>query len=141
MDTASNGTKDSDIESIQSRGRPRLKSSGTAFLGHRRSKSASKSKRDRSHEEGRFSRDPSLDRNSLNSGSRSRSMSNLFHKTFSLRKKHNLYSPQTELSTDDTVPGVLRIFGDSVSPDTHYKSVLAVPSSTAIELVKEALDR
>uniref|UniRef100_A0A8C9VE91 Rap associating with DIL domain n=1 Tax=Scleropages formosus TaxID=113540 RepID=A0A8C9VE91_SCLFO len=46
-----------------------------------------------------------------------------------------------ELSTQTCAPGVLRVFGDAVCTGTHYKSVLATPSSSARELVKEALLR
>lgn len=122
------------------RGRSKLKSSGTTFLAGRRSKSASK-KRDLSFDGSRGTLAERDTRPGSLRSNRSRSMSNLLHKTFSLRKKGHPYCPQTELSTDDTVPGVLRIFGDSISAGTHYKSVLAVPTSTALELVKEALDR
>ncbi|XP_006889810.1 PREDICTED: ras-associating and dilute domain-containing protein [Elephantulus edwardii] len=46
-----------------------------------------------------------------------------------------------ELSTQLSAPGVLKVFGDSVCSGTHYKSVLATGSSSALELVKEALER
>uniref|UniRef100_A0A8C6QT01 Ras-associating and dilute domain-containing protein n=1 Tax=Nannospalax galili TaxID=1026970 RepID=A0A8C6QT01_NANGA len=46
-----------------------------------------------------------------------------------------------ELSTQLSAPGVLKVFGDSVSTGTHYKSVLATGTSSARELVKEALER
>lgn len=46
-----------------------------------------------------------------------------------------------ELSTQLSAPGVLKVFGDSVCTGTHYKSVLATGSSSARELVKEALER
>ncbi|XP_023388529.1 ras-associating and dilute domain-containing protein [Pteropus vampyrus] len=46
-----------------------------------------------------------------------------------------------ELSTQLSVPGVLKVFGDSVRTGTHYKSVLASSTSSAQELVKEALER
>ncbi|XP_021018019.1 ras-associating and dilute domain-containing protein [Mus caroli] len=47
----------------------------------------------------------------------------------------------SELSTQLSAPGVLKVFGDSVCTGTHYKSVLATGSSSAQELVKEALER
>lgn len=47
----------------------------------------------------------------------------------------------TELSTQVTAPGVLKIFGDKICAGANYKSVLATPCSSAQELVKEALDR
>nr|XP_036863985.1 ras-associating and dilute domain-containing protein isoform X6 [Manis javanica] len=46
-----------------------------------------------------------------------------------------------ELSTQLSAPGVLKVFGDSVCTGTHYKSVLATGTSSAHELVKEALER
>lgn len=47
----------------------------------------------------------------------------------------------SELSTQLSAPGVLKVFGDSVCTGTHYKSVLATGTSSAQELVKEALER
>ncbi|XP_023687440.2 ras-associating and dilute domain-containing protein-like [Paramormyrops kingsleyae] len=46
-----------------------------------------------------------------------------------------------ELSIQTSAPGVLRIFGDAICAGAHYKSVLATPSSSARELVREALQR
>ena len=46
-----------------------------------------------------------------------------------------------ELSTDESSPGVLKIFGDKILPGAEYKSVLASKRSTSIELVKQALER
>ncbi|XP_006859931.1 PREDICTED: ras-associating and dilute domain-containing protein [Chrysochloris asiatica] len=46
-----------------------------------------------------------------------------------------------ELSTQLSAPGVLKVFGDSICLGTHYKSVLATASSSAQELVREALER
>lgn len=46
-----------------------------------------------------------------------------------------------ELSTDESSPGVLKIFGDKILPGVEYKSVLASKRSTASELVKQALER
>ncbi|XP_068940863.1 ras-associating and dilute domain-containing protein [Petaurus breviceps papuanus] len=46
-----------------------------------------------------------------------------------------------ELSTQLSAPGVLKVFGDNVCTGAHYKSVLATASSSAQELVKEALER
>ncbi|ELU12480.1 hypothetical protein CAPTEDRAFT_225763 [Capitella teleta] len=70
----------------------------------------------------------------------SRSVTNIFQKTFSLREKEHSFI-SSELSTVDSAPGVVKVFGESVCPGATYKSVLAVPSSSAQELVKEALDR
>ncbi|XP_041072891.1 RA_Radil_like and Myo5p-like_CBD_Rasip1 domain-containing protein isoform X2 [Carcharodon carcharias] len=47
----------------------------------------------------------------------------------------------TELSTQVTAPGVLKIFGGEICAGANYKSVLATPCSSAQELVKEALER
>ena len=46
-----------------------------------------------------------------------------------------------ELSTDQYAPGVLKIFGETVVSGVQYKSVLASCRSTALELVKQALER
>ena len=46
-----------------------------------------------------------------------------------------------ELSTDHYTPGVLKIFGETILPGVQYKSVLASCRSTAVELVKQALER
>ncbi|XP_054849596.1 ras-associating and dilute domain-containing protein [Eublepharis macularius] len=46
-----------------------------------------------------------------------------------------------ELSTQISAPGVLKVFGCHICAGTHYKSVLATASSSARELVKEALER
>uniref|UniRef100_A0A8C3SR85 Rap associating with DIL domain n=1 Tax=Chelydra serpentina TaxID=8475 RepID=A0A8C3SR85_CHESE len=46
-----------------------------------------------------------------------------------------------ELSTQVSAPGVLKIFGGNICAGTNYKSVLATGSSSARELVKEALER
>ena len=46
-----------------------------------------------------------------------------------------------ELSTQLSAPGIVKVFGDSVCTGTHYKSVLATGTSSAQELVKEALER
>ncbi|XP_060076128.1 ras-associating and dilute domain-containing protein-like [Ylistrum balloti] len=51
------------------------------------------------------------------------------------------HSPPTELSTDHSSPGVLKIFGGTIVPGVEYKSVLASCRSTAPELVKQALER
>ena len=47
----------------------------------------------------------------------------------------------SELSSDANLPGILKIFGDHVSPGANYKSVMATTNSTAKELVKIALER
>ena len=78
---------------------------------------------------------------SVRAGGRSKSTSSAFRKSLSLRKSSRSVRAQAELSTDDTPPGVLRIFGPEISPGTQYKSVLASSNSCARELIAEALDR
>ncbi|XP_068581720.1 ras-associating and dilute domain-containing protein-like isoform X2 [Cebidichthys violaceus] len=46
-----------------------------------------------------------------------------------------------ELSSQRSVPGILKIFGCDICQGTNYKSVLATTQSSAKELVKEALER
>lgn len=46
-----------------------------------------------------------------------------------------------ELSSQRTVPGILKIFGSDICQGTNYKSVLATGHSSAKELVREALER
>ncbi|XP_043088587.1 ras-associating and dilute domain-containing protein-like isoform X2 [Puntigrus tetrazona] len=46
-----------------------------------------------------------------------------------------------ELSSQRTIPGILKIFGSDICQGTNYKSVLATGHSSAKELVKEALER
>uniref|UniRef100_A0A8D3AS83 Ras-associating and dilute domain-containing protein-like n=1 Tax=Scophthalmus maximus TaxID=52904 RepID=A0A8D3AS83_SCOMX len=46
-----------------------------------------------------------------------------------------------ELSSQMSVPGILKVFGCDICQGTNYKSVLATTQSSAKELVKEALDR
>lgn len=46
-----------------------------------------------------------------------------------------------ELSSQPSVPGILKIFGSDICQGTNYKSVLATTQSSAKELVKEALER
>ncbi|XP_017274994.1 RA_Radil_like and Myo5p-like_CBD_Rasip1 domain-containing protein isoform X2 [Kryptolebias marmoratus] len=46
-----------------------------------------------------------------------------------------------ELSSQLSVPGILKIFGSDICQGAHYKSVLATTQSSAKELVREALER
>ncbi|XP_043956090.1 ras-associating and dilute domain-containing protein-like isoform X2 [Gambusia affinis] len=46
-----------------------------------------------------------------------------------------------ELSSQRSVPGILKIFGSDICQGAHYKSVLATSQSSARELVREALER
>lgn len=113
--------------------------------GGRRAQSSRRRRKEKKEKKER--RERSLDRLSEHFSFRkgslrlSRSMTNLVHKTFSLRQKDNPFQRQSELSTEETAPGVLKIFGDTIIPGAEYKSVLATPTSTAKELAKEALER
>ena len=125
---AENGKRRSDSQSTDGDKTPTPRTPSKSSSSRRRKKSRS--------------RDSSLERDSsATSRGRSGSRGSLFNKTFSLRKREEEAAAQTELSTDKSAPGVLKIFGDSISPGAQYKSVLAVPTSTAQELVKEALER
>ncbi|XP_051573638.1 ras-associating and dilute domain-containing protein-like isoform X2 [Myxocyprinus asiaticus] len=46
-----------------------------------------------------------------------------------------------ELSSQRSIPGILKIFGSNICQGANYKSVLATTCSSAKELVKEALER
>uniref|UniRef100_A0A087XMQ2 Ras association and DIL domains 2a n=1 Tax=Poecilia formosa TaxID=48698 RepID=A0A087XMQ2_POEFO len=46
-----------------------------------------------------------------------------------------------ELSSQRSIPGILKIFGSDICQGAHYKSVLATSHSSARELVREALER
>ncbi|XP_020508342.2 ras-associating and dilute domain-containing protein-like isoform X1 [Labrus bergylta] len=46
-----------------------------------------------------------------------------------------------ELSSQMSVPGILKIFGSDICQGANYKSVLATTQSSAKELLKEALER
>ncbi|KAK2156679.1 hypothetical protein LSH36_207g01027, partial [Paralvinella palmiformis] len=109
-------------------------------FGRKRSK---RRRRTKSRDTSADSREPNFKSAAKRGGSlrSSKSMSSLFQKTFSLRKKDELLSHKTELSTEECSPGILKVFGDSITPGANYKSVLAVTTSTSRELVKEALER
>ncbi|XP_066498669.1 ras-associating and dilute domain-containing protein-like [Hoplias malabaricus] len=47
----------------------------------------------------------------------------------------------SELSSQLSAPGILKIFGSDICQGTNYKSVLATTRSSAKDLVKEALER
>uniref|UniRef100_H2Z868 Ras-associating domain-containing protein n=1 Tax=Ciona savignyi TaxID=51511 RepID=H2Z868_CIOSA len=47
----------------------------------------------------------------------------------------------SELSSDVNLPGIMKIFGDAISPGANYKSVMATRESSARELVKTAVER
>ena len=102
-------------------------------------------------------RDRSVDKLSVQSDSRSssltrysvRSVGAIFPKSWkdSFRRKRDSSiasqrrDSKSELSTEEWAPGVLKVFGNSVTPCAEYKSVLATQSSTSQELIKEALER
>ena len=67
---------------------------------------------------------------------RSRSFTNMINK-----KKKDDTTPTTELSTYTLAPGILKVFGDHISPGSNYKSVRASTISTAQEVVRQALER
>ncbi|KAH0631985.1 hypothetical protein JD844_019956 [Phrynosoma platyrhinos] len=78
----------------------------------------------------------------------SRIFSQVLYRTLSYKDRNSVasYPPESkddpsELSTQISVPGVLKVFGCHICVGTHYKSVLATASSNAQELVKEALER
>lgn len=56
-------------------------------------------------------------------------------------KKKEVEKVHTELSTEQLAPGILKVFGDHVSPGSNYKSVRATEMTTADEIVQQALER
>lgn len=56
-------------------------------------------------------------------------------------KKKDAENAHTELSTEQLAPGILKVFGDHVSPGSNYKSVRATEMTTADEIVQQALER
>lgn len=56
-------------------------------------------------------------------------------------KKKEAAKNHTELSTEQLAPGILKVFGDHVSPGSNYKSVRATEMTTADEIVQQALER
>ncbi|KAJ6659705.1 hypothetical protein lerEdw1_018418 [Lerista edwardsae] len=75
----------------------------------------------------------------------SRIFSQVLYRTLSYKDRSALAAEgkddPAELSTQISAPGVLKVFGGHICAGTHYKSVLATASSSARELVKEALER
>ncbi|RXN19001.1 ras-associating and dilute domain-containing isoform X1 [Labeo rohita] len=78
----------------------------------------------------------------------SRTFTQVLYRTLSYRDRRSVTDlPEqvrddpSELSTQSSAPGVLKIFGDEISAGANYKSVLATPRSSAQELIKEALER
>ena len=57
------------------------------------------------------------------------------------KKKGADAAESTELSTYRLAPGILKVYGDHVSPGSNYKSVRASTISTAKEVVKQALEK
>lgn len=64
-----------------------------------------------------------------------------FSSILKLRKGGSGGRKQVELSTNKLAPGVLKVFGDHVSPGSNYKSVRATDLTTAEEIVRQALER
>ncbi|XP_074638048.1 ras-associating and dilute domain-containing protein-like [Acropora palmata] len=56
-------------------------------------------------------------------------------------KKKEAEKLHAELSTEKLAPGILKVFGDHVSPGSNYKSVRATELTTADEIVQQALER
>lgn len=56
-------------------------------------------------------------------------------------KKKEAEKLHAELSTEKLAPGILKVFGDHVSPGSNYKSVRASELTTADEIVQQALER
>ncbi len=79
----------------------------------------------------------------LRKRSRARSLSSMFERGITLTKKEPCENPKQskELSTDETAPGLLKVFGDQICSNATYKSVLASGQSSAVELVKVVLER
>ena len=69
---------------------------------------------------------------------RTTSLSNMLARSLSMRSdgKHS-----KDLSTEESIPGLLKIFGSHISPESQYRSVLATRQSCAVELIKEVLER
>lgn len=59
----------------------------------------------------------------------------------SLSADPQLTDDPAELSSQLSVPGILKVFGSDICQGAHYKSVLATTQSSAKELVREALAR
>ena len=57
------------------------------------------------------------------------------------KKKGGDAADSTELSTYRLAPGILKVYGDHVSPGSNYKSVRASTISTAKEVVKQAVEK
>lgn len=66
-----------------------------------------------------------------------------FHQLASMvrKKKGTDNAESTELSTYRLAPGILKVYGDHVSPGSNYKSVRASTISTAKEVVIQALEK
>lgn len=63
------------------------------------------------------------------------------HRSRALSGDRQTTDDPAELSSQMSVPGVLKIFGSDICQGTNYKSVLATTQSSAKELVREALER
>ena len=58
-----------------------------------------------------------------------------------LPKKNRSLQRGSELSTNQMVPGVLKVFGAGISADSNYKSVKVTNTSDADSIVKQALGK
>nr|XP_054762366.1 ras-associating and dilute domain-containing protein-like [Lytechinus pictus] len=75
---------------------------------------------------------------------RPKSLTLMLERSLSLKRRQNDGGRKQngkELSTEESAPGVLKVFGDSLCPGSNYKSILASARSSAVELVKEILTR
>ena len=68
----------------------------------------------------------------------SRSISKMFNTN---KKKNYFQNSNTELSTNQLTPGILKVFGDNVSAGSNYKAVRVSTISSAKEVVQMALER
>ncbi|XP_038064126.1 ras-associating and dilute domain-containing protein-like isoform X2 [Patiria miniata] len=73
--------------------------------------------------------------------SRAKSLSGMFERGLTLLKKDEASTPVKEVASEDSAPGLLKIFGDKICPNATYKSVLASAQSSAVALVKVVLER
>lgn len=82
---------------------------------------------------------PTTDKRTLKKAKRTKSFTQIA--SMVRKKKGAENADTTELSTYKLAPGILKVYGDHVSPGSNYKSVRASTISTAKEVVKQALDK
>ena len=56
-------------------------------------------------------------------------------------EESTLLHKNVKISSGVSRPEILKIYGDGLSPGTNYKSIMATTQSTAMDLVKTALER